>query len=148
MHKLPLWACCHRVLTPELPRFRPFVCRSPYATVSTSIAPNPYHENENEYIYIEDVEPMGRYRPGGYYLVAIGDKLQDRYRVIHKPGHGGYSTTWLARDERSQKLAAMKVGTAESNPHEANILSAFAAPQIPPHVGRMADIAYFLFWTG
>ncbi|KFY28799.1 hypothetical protein V491_00283 [Pseudogymnoascus sp. VKM F-3775] len=91
---------------------------------------------------------MGRYRPGGYYLVAIGDKLQDLYRVIHKPGHGGYSTTWLARDKRSQKLAAMKVGTAESNPHEANILSALAAPQIPPHVGRMADIAYFLFWTG
>ncbi|KFY83727.1 hypothetical protein V500_09939, partial [Pseudogymnoascus sp. VKM F-4518 (FW-2643)] len=60
----------------------------------------------------------------GYHLVSIGDKLQDRYRVVHKIGHGGYSTTWLARDERSQNLAAIKVGTAESNPREVNVLSA------------------------
>lgn len=72
---------------------------------------------------------MERYRPGGYHLVSIGDKLQDRYRVVHKLGHGGYSITWLARDERSRKLAAIKVGTAESNPHEVNVLPALATAQ-------------------
>lgn len=77
MHKLTLRAYRHRVLTPELPRFR--YCLS--------------------------------------------------YRVIHKLSHGGYSTTWLARDERSQMLAAIKVGTAESNPHEVNVLSALATAQ-------------------
>ncbi|KFY78568.1 hypothetical protein V499_02312 [Pseudogymnoascus sp. VKM F-103] len=91
--------------------------------VSTYRASN---RSENEYVYIEDVEPMDRYRPGGYHLVSIGDKLRDRYRVVHKLGHGGYSTTWLARDERSQKLVAIKVGTAESNPRKVNVLSALA----------------------
>lgn len=92
--------------------------------MSTSTALN--RAPENEYVYIEDVESMERYRPGGYHLVSIGDKLQDRYRVVHKLGHGGYSTTWLARDKHSKKLVAIKVGIAESNPHEVNVLSALA----------------------
>ncbi|OBT77013.1 hypothetical protein VF21_02968 [Pseudogymnoascus sp. 05NY08] len=92
--------------------------------VSTSTALN--DSPGNEYVYIEDVEPMGWYRPGGYHLVSIGDKLRGQYHVVHKLSHGGYSTSWLARDERSQKLVAVKVGTAESNPHEVNILSALA----------------------
>ncbi|KFZ08615.1 hypothetical protein V501_05889 [Pseudogymnoascus sp. VKM F-4519 (FW-2642)] len=94
--------------------------------VSTSTPPKRFPENE--YVYIEDVESMEQYRPGGYHLVSIGDKLQDRYRVVHKLGHGGYSTTWLAREERSQKLVAIKVGTAKSNPYEVNVLSALATP--------------------
>lgn len=41
---------------------------------------------------IEDVERMEYYQAGGYHLVTIGDRLNDRYRVIHKLGHGTYST--------------------------------------------------------
>lgn len=93
--------------------------------VSTSTAPS--RSPENEYVSIEDVESMGRYRPRGYHLVSIGGKLQDRYRVVYKLGHGGYSTTWLARDELTQKLVAVKVGTAESNPHEVNVFSTLAS---------------------
>ncbi|PYH76785.1 hypothetical protein BO82DRAFT_425296 [Aspergillus uvarum CBS 121591] len=47
---------------------------------------------------IEDVERMKYYQPGGYHPGTIGDRLHDRYRVIHKLGHGTYSTIWLARD--------------------------------------------------
>lgn len=136
MHRLLLQVHYCQILAPTFPRpsyYKSLARHSPFATInnnkplSTSTAPS--RSPENEYVYIEDVEMMERYRPGGYHLVSIGDKLHDWYRVIHKLGHGGYSTIWLARDERSQKLAAIKVGTAESNPREVNVLSALATAQ-------------------
>ena len=86
-----------------------------------------------EYIPIEDVESMEMYRPGGYHRISIGDKLHARYRVVHKLGHGSYSTTWLTFDECSQKFAAVKAGTAESNPREVEVLSALT--QNPKSIG-------------
>lgn len=47
--------------------------------------------------YVEDVE---KYVPGGYHPVDIGDVIdatEQSYRVIHKLGHGGFSTVWLVR---------------------------------------------------
>ncbi|KAI8935275.1 hypothetical protein NX059_007863, partial [Plenodomus lindquistii] len=59
---------------------------------------------------IEDVEPFGRYGPGGYYPMQIGDQFcSSRYRIIHKLGHGSSSTIWLARDERLSRYVAMKI---------------------------------------
>lgn len=72
---------------------------------------------------IDDAEAFWRYSAGGYFPVAIGDRLGDRYRVINKLGHGSYSTVWLARDERSQHLVAIKVCTADTSPRESEILS-------------------------
>jgi serine/threonine-protein kinase SRPK3 len=66
---------------------------------------------------------MERYEPGGYHPVQIGDRLHDRYRVLYKLGHGAYSTTWLARDQQSSKLVAVKVGTADISPEEADMVS-------------------------
>ncbi len=46
-----------------------------------------------------DAEPLRRYRPGGYHPIHLGDQLKDgRYKILHKVGWGGYSTTWAARD--------------------------------------------------
>jgi hypothetical protein len=46
-----------------------------------------------------DAEPLHRYRFGGYHPVKLGDLFQNgRYKIIHKAGWGGYSTTWAARD--------------------------------------------------
>lgn len=52
----------------------------------------------------------------------VGDVLQSRYQVAHKLGYGTYSTTWLCRDHQSNKYVAVKVGTAESNTREADVL--------------------------
>ncbi|KAH7251323.1 kinase-like domain-containing protein [Fusarium tricinctum] len=47
----------------------------------------------------------------------------DRYRIVHKLGHGSFSTAWLALDQESSEYVAVKVGMADANKHEADILS-------------------------
>lgn len=79
------------------------------------------------YNFIEYIEDLGRYKSGGYHPVHLGDQFYNRYRAIHKLGHGTYSTTWLARDQKINKLVAVKIGTADSNPREADILSTLNA---------------------
>ncbi|CAG8257858.1 unnamed protein product [Penicillium olsonii] len=75
------------------------------------------------YVPIEEVEPLEKYQPGGYHPILIGDVLHSRYRVAHKLGYGGYSTTWLCRDYRSSSYVAVKVGTADSSDREVDILN-------------------------
>ena len=46
-------------------------------------------------------ENVLNYRPGGYHPVALGDTLKDgRYKIRHKLGYGGFSTVWVARDNK------------------------------------------------
>jgi hypothetical protein len=48
-----------------------------------------------------DEENVLNYRPGGYHPVALGDTLKDgRYKIRHKLGYGGFSTVWVARDNK------------------------------------------------
>ena len=48
---------------------------------------------------LETLEPLGRYNPGGFHPVAIGDTFYDgKYRVLHRVGRGAYSTVWLAEN--------------------------------------------------
>jgi serine/threonine protein kinase len=79
---------------------------------------------------------MEYYRGGGYHPVVIGDRFNDRYRVIHKLGHGTYSPIWLAQDERSHTYVAVKVCTADSKPHEIDVLSKFSKPHLLSDIGR------------
>ncbi|KAJ5594692.1 uncharacterized protein N7459_000900 [Penicillium hispanicum] len=85
---------------------------------------------------IEDVERMEYYCPGGYHPVNIGDRFHNRYRVVHKLGHGTYSTIWLAKDEKSNRYAAVKVCTADSNPQEIDVLSKLSKIQHSPDVAQ------------
>ncbi|EGX88041.1 protein kinase domain protein [Cordyceps militaris CM01] len=71
---------------------------------------------------IDDAEAFSRYGPGGYHPVVVGDRLDGRYRILNKLGHGSYSTVWLARDETLQRLVAVKVCTADARPRESEIL--------------------------
>ncbi|KAE8374182.1 kinase-like protein [Aspergillus bertholletiae] len=52
--------------------------------------------------------------------MQIEDHLHNRYRVVHKLGHGSYSTTWLAYDGQSNEYVAAKVCTADSGSREVN----------------------------
>ncbi|KAK4860831.1 hypothetical protein LT330_004562 [Penicillium expansum] len=87
-------------------------------------------DDDARFLYepLEGVERFENYRPGGYHPIQIGDLFHSRYRVIHKLGHGSYSTAWLARDEKSNKYIALKVCTANSNPKEVDIISTLTRP--------------------
>lgn len=68
------------------------------------------------FAFIEDAEPLGRYVPGGYHPIHIGDVLNQRYHVMHKLGFGSYSTIWLAKDmRRNDSYTALKIKTADSS---------------------------------
>src|ERR1700733_2575098 len=81
-----------------------------------------YTELNKGYSYIEGVEYLEGYRPGGYHPVTIGELLGNRYRVVHKLGHGSYSTTWLAHDQKANTYVAVKISIAEKDQTESNIV--------------------------
>lgn len=62
------------------------------------------------------LEKIVYYQPGGHHPVHLGDVLGDAYRVIHKLGHGGFATVWLARDLNAKdttKYVALKIIKAD-----------------------------------
>lgn len=84
---------------------------------------------------IEEVERLEKYQPGGYHPILIGDILESRYRVAYKLGYGAYSTTWLCRDYQSNTYVAVKVGTADSNDREVDVLN-YLNSSLFDHPGR------------
>ena len=67
-----------------------------------------------EYKKLLYVEPLEKYRPGGFHPIHLGDKLNsDRYLVLNKLGHGVDSTVWLAHDTRDDKAVAVSVLMSE-----------------------------------
>ncbi|OQE12917.1 hypothetical protein PENFLA_c059G01317 [Penicillium flavigenum] len=83
----------------------------------------------------DEVEDLENYQAGGYHPILVGDVLQARYRVVHKLGYGAYSTTWLCRDYQSSTYVAVKVGTAQSNNREVDILKHLNDSSPPDHPG-------------
>ncbi|KAJ9271666.1 hypothetical protein DTO212C5_2091 [Paecilomyces variotii] len=73
-------------------------------------------QHKIEYMPIEDVEKLERYRPGGYHPVNIGEQLDGRYSIVHKLGFGAYSTIWLARNQKSGRYVAIKIPIAAHDP--------------------------------
>ncbi|KAK2032940.1 kinase domain-containing protein [Colletotrichum zoysiae] len=65
-----------------------------------------------EYNWIDGVERLEKYEPGGYHPIMIDDLLDGRYRIVDKLGFGGYSTIWLAQDQRLKRFVAIKVGVS------------------------------------
>ncbi|KAI8160327.1 Serine/threonine-protein kinase SRPK [Colletotrichum sp. SAR 10_65] len=62
----------------------------------------------------EEEERPQHYFPGSYHPVEIGDQFSNgRYTIVHKLGHGGYSTVWLARDEKHGQFVALKIMVPE-----------------------------------
>ncbi|KAK6002877.1 hypothetical protein QM012_001627 [Aureobasidium pullulans] len=75
-------------------------------------------------------EPLDRYEPGGYHPVHLDDVFAGgKYRVIHKLGHGSFSTTWIARDSMRGSNVALKITVAEAssiNNRERRVLQALS----------------------
>lgn len=47
------------------------------------------------------VECVQDYVPGGLHPVYLGDTVGDgRYKMLRKLGYGGFSTVWLAQDNK------------------------------------------------
>ncbi|KAF2456258.1 protein kinase [Lineolata rhizophorae] len=127
-----------RYLLPSLriiiPRFSPapsrFIRSAPrqfFATFSGRMESTTTNDADSsgygvEYMPLEGVERLERYRPGGYHPIVIGDHLHGRYRIVHKLGFGTYSTTWLAKDQNNGSYVAIKIAVADSDLREADIL--------------------------
>ncbi|KAF9075254.1 kinase-like domain-containing protein [Rhodocollybia butyracea] len=61
-------------------------------------------------------ENLDDYTPGGFHHIMLGDGFsQGRYRIVHKLGYGGFSTTWLARDQHKNILVALKALRASAS---------------------------------
>jgi serine/threonine-protein kinase SRPK3 len=69
-----------------------------------------------QYVQDADAEDYNLYRPGGFHPVHLGDKFKDgRYTVVHKLGHGSFSTVWLVRDAFHEgSLASLKILSADA----------------------------------
>ncbi|KKK18005.1 putative srpk [Aspergillus rambellii] len=68
-----------------------------------------------KYKFVEEVERLDYYVPGGYHPVMLGDQFcSGRYKIVHKLGFGRSATTWLAEDTDKGRLVAIKISTAES----------------------------------
>ncbi|KMU92026.1 hypothetical protein CIHG_09834 [Coccidioides immitis H538.4] len=96
-------------------------------------------EDDVQYNWINGAESLEKYKLRGYHPIMIGDMLHKRYRIVDKLGFGGYSTVWLAKDTRLNHYVAVKVGIANSLPHESKILRALLVPQpssLSTHPGR------------
>ena len=92
---------------------------------------------------LELAEDAAMYITGGYHPVEIGDELHHgRYRIIHRLGHGGYATVWLALNQHYSlpnaphlRYVAIKIATADSKKDEAAILRRFSQPSQPQPTG-------------
>ncbi|KAG6261700.1 hypothetical protein E4U48_007608 [Claviceps purpurea] len=73
--------------------------------------------------FVEGIENIRGYRFGNYLPVHIDDRLNKRYRVVHKLGSGTFSTVWLDIDEKTTKYVAIKVGTTDASRSEIDIVS-------------------------
>ena len=63
------------------------------------------------------LEKIYDYEPGGHHPVHLGDLLNQRYKVIHKLGNGGYANVWLCSDVMSDmpRYVAVKIIMAEAS---------------------------------
>jgi serine/threonine-protein kinase SRPK3 len=112
--------------------------RSQLSTMSLKSSPEP----STEYRWIDGVERLEMYEPGGYHPVMIDDLLHNRYRIVDKLGYGGYSTVWLARDETVKRYVAVKIGiSSPSLPRrEIEVLRALHSSRSNSHALANSDM--------
>lgn len=106
--------------------------RPPFSTRQRSPSRRSYSAAVYREVVADGTEPLDRYEPGGFHPVLVGDRIHNRYDVVDKLGHGGWSIIWLVHDSQEQRYLALKVGIADSLPREVPILRALGArPEAP-----------------
>ncbi|KAL2126997.1 hypothetical protein VTI74DRAFT_11495 [Chaetomium olivicolor] len=62
-----------------------------------------------------DSEHPYKYGPGGFCPIELGDRVANRFIVLHKLGYGGFATVWLVPDEKQRhgRYVALKVVSAD-----------------------------------
>ncbi|QLI70171.1 Serine/threonine-protein kinase spk-1 [Metarhizium brunneum] len=90
------------------------------------------HHHSYVHLRADHTRSVENYTTGGYHPTQIGDIYRDRYEVIDKLGYGGWSTVWLAHDFRKKQYVALKVGIADSLPHEVTALHALGKQTTVP----------------
>lgn len=58
---------------------------------------------------LDDVEDVEKYRYGGLHPINLHAVLNKKYEIVHKLGHGGFATIWLARVLNEERYVAIKV---------------------------------------
>lgn len=91
---------------------------------------------KSQYRLREDVEGLEDNALEVYYPLQTGDESDcGRYWLVHKPGYGGYSTIWLARDlqrARYWEWRSLLFNTSGCSP-ETSFLYSF--PEVVIHAG-------------
>ncbi|EFY84826.1 protein kinase domain protein [Metarhizium acridum CQMa 102] len=104
-------------------RYQPWKLNRPCSSTTTRRSTS---TSRIAYDYVDQVEELTWYEPGGYHPVGIGDHFRHRYRIVHKLGHGACSTIWLAQDLQRMKYVSLKIAIADWETSEADILSRLA----------------------
>ncbi|KAF5568686.1 CMGC kinase [Fusarium napiforme] len=84
-------------------------------------------------------EDINLYPRGFCYPISIGEIIIERYRIIHKLGHGAFSTVWMAHGIIENKDVALKILTlGNSNERDYQMQSEI--------IGTAKDLTYLLVY--
>ncbi|KAI2778522.1 kinase-like protein [Daldinia loculata] len=78
----------------------------------------------NSLSILDEVEDVEWYQPGGFYPLDVGATIIDRFKVIHKLGHGGIATVWFCWDLQEEKWIALKINSASHSSDDCSDLKA------------------------
>ncbi|CAI7617778.1 unnamed protein product [Penicillium discolor] len=112
----------------SIPVFQSLWCRKLDSMSFVRLGTTKVEKPRVKYDWIEGVETLEEYQPGGYHPIMVGDVLHNRYHIADKLGFGGYSTVWLARDTYLNRYVTLKISVANSIQCETKILKALSAP--------------------
>ncbi|TEY63224.1 hypothetical protein BOTCAL_0157g00070 [Botryotinia calthae] len=97
---------------------------------------NPKHAKPMDDAELRARRVETNYGKGGFHPIHLEDTFKHgRYKVIHKLGHGGFATAWLARDSKRERYVALKVLAARlsSSSREVDMLRRMKLS--PEHTG-------------